>query len=83
MLECDSDGSTSCGRYEEERGEEQDGSENGSEDAEECREVVDITRDKDITTETLQTNALGNELLMTKMTQTLWVEDSVKQFSRT
>ena len=51
MLDCDSDGSTSCGRYEEMRGETQDGSKNGSEDAEECREVVDITRDKDITTE--------------------------------
>ena len=37
MFDCDSDGSTSCGGCEEERGEEQDGSENGSEDTEGCR----------------------------------------------
>ena len=36
MFDCGSDRSTSCEGFDDERGEEQDRSENGSEDAEEC-----------------------------------------------
>ena len=36
-FDCDSDGSTPCGGCGDERIEEQDGSENGSDDTEECR----------------------------------------------